>query len=230
MLIGYPRVSTEDQAADGVSLAAQEERIRAYCLAQGHDVTIIGDEGVSGTTAPDSRPGLARALSMLRAGEAEGLVFLRLDRLTRSVRDLLALVDRCAREGWSLQSVTDKWDTSTPVGRFTLTILGAVAQLERDMISTRTAEALAHKRAQGCRLGAAPYGWRKVAGADGKLTALEPVEAEQTIIVRVRELLLLGSTQDRVADALNQAAVPSRSGRPWSRRGVQCILGQTEVA
>lgn len=228
-LIGYVRVSTEDQAREGVSLAAQEDRVRAYCAAHGLELgDVLVEEGVSGTVPPMERPSLRLALESLAAGHASGLVVLRLDRLTRSIRDLLDLVDVCRKQRWALHSVTDRLDTDTPMGMFVLTILGAVGQLERDMISVRTKETLAHKRKQGAILGNAPYGWRKVVGADGKLTALEKDEKEQATVFSIRQMVKSGLTQGKIAARLNAAGIPSRTGK-WSRRGIQCVLNQPEV-
>lgn len=230
MILGYIRVSTEDQAREGVSLDAQAERIHAYCQAHGLVLgEIIRDEGISGTVSPDKRPGLSRALSLLASKQADGLVVLRLDRLTRSIRDLLDLVDVCRRETWSLHSVTDRLDTASPMGMFVLTILGAVAQLERDMISTRTREALQHKVRQGAKLGNAPYGWRKVRGPDGKMTQLVDFLPEQVIRLRIWGMAQLGASHQKIADTLNSEGILARRG-PWSRRGVQCVLNQPETS
>lgn len=229
-LIGYVRVSTDDQAREGVSLAAQEERIKAYVLAHGlGELEIVRDEGVSGTVAPDDRPGMADALRRLDAGEAHGLVAVRLDRWSRSSLDMLTIADRAHRKGWALHSVTEHLDTTSPVGRFTLTILAACAQLERDMIADRTRDALAHLKSKGAHIGGAPYGWRLVDGGGGKLTKLEPVPEEQEIMRQIRSQAQTGIwTQAELAERLNAAGIPSRSGRPWSRRGVQCVLAQPE--
>jgi len=224
VILGYIRVSTEDQAREGVSLDAQAARITSYC--QAHNLLlgeIIRDEGVSGTVPPSKRPGLSRALDLIRRGEASGLAVLRLDRLTRSIRDLLALVEDCRTSGWALKSVSDQLDTETPMGMFVLTILGAVSQLERDMISLRTREALQHKRDKGAVLGTAPYGYRKVPGPDGKLTKLDVDADEQRILTRIRQLIDSGVSQSGVADTLNQMGFYARNGK-WTRRGIQRAL------
>src|SRR5437868_1373044 len=97
-VVGYVRVSTDMQAQEGVSLEAQRARLKAYCVAQ--DLTlieIIADEGLSAKSL--DRPGLRRALSMLDRYEAQGIVVLKLDRLTRSVKDLGFLCDTYFRDG-----------------------------------------------------------------------------------------------------------------------------------
>ena len=126
-LIGYVRVSTDGQADNGVSLEEQRHRIARYAEMHGH--VLVGfevDAGVSGKTL--ARPGFQRALRRLRQGEADGLVAVKLDRLTRSIKDAIHLVGRADREGWSLHSLSESLDTSNAVGRFTVHLLGALAE------------------------------------------------------------------------------------------------------
>ncbi len=166
-LIGYLRVSSEEQAREGVSLEAQEDRIRAYVIAQ--DAELLGierDNGTSGKTPPAKRAGLSRALQAVRDGEADGIVALRLDRISRSVRDVLDLAEDAERCGWRLVAVNEALDTGTPTGRFTLTILAALAQLEREQIAARTRETLGQVAREGrVRSHRLPFGWRTPRGA-----------------------------------------------------------------
>jgi DNA invertase Pin-like site-specific DNA recombinase len=218
--IGYVRVSTEEQAAEGLSLAAQRAKLAAY--AQLHDMglaAVLADEGLSGKRA-DNRPGLQEALRMLRAGEAHALVVLKLDRLSRSTRDVLDLVDDSDREGWSLHSISEKLDTSSAAGRFVVTILAALAQMEREQIGERTAATMAHMRAQGLRVGAIPFGYDLA--ADGR--TLVANTTEQTIIREVRALLAQGLSRRRVAERLNARGLRTKQGRPWTHVQVGRIL------
>ena len=117
-LVGYSRVSTEEQAVTGVSLDGQESRLRAYVTAHGGElVALERDEGVSGKVSPERRVGLARALSCVRSGEADGLLVVKLDRLSRSTRDVLDLVDEARRRDWRLVSVSEHLDTGSAAGR-----------------------------------------------------------------------------------------------------------------
>ena len=142
-LVGYVRVSTDEQSREGVSLRAQRERIAAYCTSQAIElVGIQTDGGVSGRVVPSKRPGLTRALEIIRTGDAEGLVVLKLDRLSRSTRDVLNLVDETKRDGWRLVSVSEQLDTATAAGRLVVTILSALAEMEAEQVSERTRFAL----------------------------------------------------------------------------------------
>ena len=180
-LVGYARVSLEKQSDNGISLEAQEEKLRGYCTLYGHTlVKIIRDEGQSGKSL--DRPGLQQALGMLERGEADGLVVAKLDRLTRSVRDIGKLVETAFKTA-SLHSVAEQVNTRTSAGRLVLNILSSVSQWEREAISERTSTALRHMQSQGRYIGGArPFGFTV---EDGKLV---PLPAEQKAIKRAREL------------------------------------------
>lgn len=175
-LVGYIRVSTEQQATDGVSMAAQREKIEGYARLYDYElVAIVEDAGASAKSL--DRTGLNRALAMLEAGEAEALIVAKLDRLTRSVRNLGDLLESHFTR-FSLVSVGEQIDTSTAAGRLVLNVLTSVSQWERETIGERTKTALQHKKTLGQRVGAIPYGYRL--DADG--TTLLSDAAEQEVI------------------------------------------------
>lgn len=148
----YLRVSTDEQATSGLGREAQLARIRAEVDRRGWTLAdVIADDGVSGGTDPDERPALGPLLARLTPGDV--VVVAKLDRLARSALAFLDLADRAESEGWSLVVLDLGLDMTTPMGRFTATILAAVAELERSLISQRTREALAAKRARGERVG-----------------------------------------------------------------------------
>lgn len=223
-VLGYVRVSTEEQAEQGVSMDAQAERLRAYCKASDLElVRLEFDNGVSAKTVA-KRPGLRRILRDLRAGRAEGLVVAKLDRLSRSVRDVLDLVDEAGRCGWQVHSIAEKLDTSTPAGRFTLTVLAGLSQMEREQTSERTKEALAHLRRQGKRTsGKAPFGYRFEDG-------LEVEEAgEQTVLRTILELRAQGLGARRLAGELARRNVCNpRTGRSFSAGTVAAVVRTAE--
>src|SRR4051812_40128129 len=161
--VAYLRVSTDKQADRGISLDAQRAKAEAY--AQLYDlelVQVIVDAGHSAKTL--DRPGLQKALGMLREGRAEAILVAKLDRLTRSVVHLGELVETYFSEGKAaLLSVGEQIDTRSAAGRLVLNILASVSQWEREAIGERTATALQHKAARGEYTGGQPpYGFRRV--------------------------------------------------------------------
>jgi len=141
-VVGDIRVSTEQQADQGVSPDAQRAKLEAYAQLYELDlVAVIIDAGVSANTL--DRPGLQQALGMLRKGQATALLVMKLDRLTRSIKDLSLLLERYFAKRYALMSVADQVDTSTAAGRLVVHVLMSVAQWEREAIGERTREAVA---------------------------------------------------------------------------------------
>ena len=205
----YTRVSTADQADRGVSLEAQEAKARAYAAVYELDVVeVITDAGSSAKTL--DRPGLQRALTLLKAGKADALLVVKLDRLTRSVKDLGALIEGPFAKA-ALLSVAEQIDTRSAAGRLVLNILGAVSQWEREAIGERTSAAMQHKKTQGERVGAVPYGY--ALADDGK--ALVPLSAEQAVIAEARVLRAAGMTLRAVASELTAIGKLARNGKPF---------------
>jgi len=148
MWIIYLRVSTDDQAANGVSLAMHEAQCRAMAAATGVDrVEVITDEGYSAKSL--KRPGMERLLAAVYARQIAGVLIWKLGRLTRSLKDLIVLIDRFTPGNVALVSLQEKIDTSGSMGRFTLHLLGALAQLERETTAHRVKSAIDHIRANG---------------------------------------------------------------------------------
>lgn len=137
MLVGYARVSTLDQ-----DTALQLDALKAAGVRR-----VFQDKG----SGVGPRPQLHVALGKLRPGDV--LVVWKLDRIARSLHDLLRIIDVVRGAGACIRSLTEPIDTSSPIGEFTLQVLGAVAQLERSMILQRTAAGLASARARGVRFG-----------------------------------------------------------------------------
>jgi DNA invertase Pin-like site-specific DNA recombinase len=230
-LVGYCRVSIEEQAERGVSLDAQRERLAAYATAHGHElVGVEEDAGISGKVSPDQRPGLACALKLVRDGEADGLVVLKLDRLSRSTRDILDLVDETGtRAGWRLVSVSENLDTATAAGRLVITVLAALSQMEREQIGERTRFALAAilRKGRG-RSRFTPFGWRTSDGSTenrgGDRSELVPHTEEQAAMCRIVNHREQGKGARRIAAALNRQGPNPRSGKSWTPESVAAIL------
>ena len=217
--VGYVRVSTEKQAEQGVSLEAQEAKIRAMATVHSAELAeVIVDGGESAKSL--NRPGMAKLLAMVDAGEIRTVIVAKLDRLTRSVKDLCELLERFERRGVSLVSVAESLDTGSAAGRLVLNIMTAVSQWEREAIGERTRDALRHKRSQGQRTGNIPYGSR-LAG-DGAHLEADP--AEQEALKHIRELRGQGASLRRIAAALNHRAYRTRRGTPWRLESVARAL------
>ena len=218
--IGYIRVSTEGQAREGVSLDAQRERIAAYVTAKGLELTeILVDEGLSGKTT--DRPGLRALLERCRAGTVGHVVVWKLDRLTRRTRHLLNLVeDVFLARKIELHSVSESLDTSTPHGRFVLTLFGGLAQMERELIGDRIRGALAFKRKQRQPTSHPPYGFR----ANGKRNRMALVPEELETVRNILRRWRVGGSYASIAAHLNAERVPTKRGGRWHASTVRGIV------
>lgn len=214
------RCSTEEQAGKN-SLPTQENGIRAYCDQQGHTLTALHtDAGMSGKIHPTKRPGLAAALALIKRGEADGLIVFKLDRMSRSIRDVIDLVDMFDRKGWALVSVSESIDTKSAMGQMFVQMLAMLAQLERKLIGERTREAMAQLARDGKRRsGKAPFGYRFEGGK------VVPDKAEQATLADIRGLQGLGHGPRTIARAFNETGrLNPRTGGLWARSTVASIL------
>jgi site-specific DNA recombinase len=215
--IAYVRVSTEDQAREGVSLDAQRARIEAYAALQGVVVDeVIVDAGESAKTL--QRPGFERVLGMVQSGEVSMLIVTKLDRATRSVRDLANLVDLFAKHHVSFVSLSESLDTATAAGRMMLHLLGVFAEFERAMIGERTSAALAHKRSQRQAYSPTPYGFRR----DGD--HLVPDDDQQFALVLMRDLQASGASLRGIAESLTDRGIMPARGSRWYASSVRAVL------
>lgn len=205
-LIGYARVSTDEQAMYGYGLDAQEAKLREHGRRAGAELVVIRDEGATGKSL--ERPGLMRALTRIAAGEADGLVVAKLDRLTRSVIDFAMLLEWFTVAGALLVALDFDLDTSTPSGRLVATIMAGVAEWERGVIAQRTREGLAAARAQGRTVGRPAVGDRP------------------ELATRIRQMRADGMTLQAICDHLNGEGIPTaRGASAWRPSAVQSILG-----
>lgn len=193
--IGYLRVSTQEQKDSGLSIAAQRAKVVAYAALYDIEVvSIITDEGVSAKTLV--RPGLQQALGALEDGHAAALLVAKLDRLTRSVRDLGELVERYFSR-FTLLSVGDHIDTRSAAGRLVLNILASVSQWEREAIGERTSAALRVLQSQGVRLGRKPM----------------RLGCENTVLTLISDLYASGSySHVALAHELNRRGICTSTG------------------
>jgi site-specific DNA recombinase len=228
----YLRVSTTEQSTNGLSLDAQRARLRESASAYGYRVERYFTDSISGGASPEKRPGLSEALQRLRAGEARCLVVTRLDRLSRSTAHSLRLIELADKERWEVVSLSEQLDTATPGGRFTTTLLFALAQMERELIGERTREAMNQVRREGRACSRyVQFGFR-VSGEPGLVTVkkgdrrpLVPYDPEQGLLACMQSLQRAGKGAFAISSYLNRAGVLNpRTGRPWSPGGVATIL------
>lgn len=213
--IGYSRVSTDKQADRGVSLETQTEKIRAMTVVHSAELAdIIVEAGESAKSL--NRPGMQRLLTLVDSGEVNAVIVAKLDRLTRSVKDLCELLERFERRGVALISVAESLDTSSAAGRLVINIMTAVSQWEREAIGERTRDAMRHKRTNGERVGNIAFGYRLA--PDG--VHVEPEPAEQAMIAAIGELRANGRSLRRIAMDLNGRGWRTRKGSEWRLESV----------
>jgi DNA invertase Pin-like site-specific DNA recombinase len=209
-VIGYVRVSTEDQGESGAGLESQREAIVAECERRGWQLVAIEEDVLSGRDL--RRPGLLRALDECRQRRVDGIVVAKLDRLSRSLVDFAGLLMQAREGGWNVVALDLGVDLSTPHGEFLANVMASAAQWERRIIGQRTRDALAVKRAQGVKLGR---------------RSTVPTEVEK----RIRRLKRRGLTFDRIAQLLNADSVPTPSGgEGWTRSNVFFVHRRVEQA
>jgi DNA invertase Pin-like site-specific DNA recombinase len=186
-LVGYVRQSV---ANGGDSLEAQADAIRAWAKAEGHRIVAsFEDDGISGTLDETERPGLSLALAMLEDGEADGIIVHRLDRLARRLHVSEAIFAKVWRWGGHVFAVDGgeviEADSSDPMRVFVRQVLGATAELERNMVVARVQRGRQRAAEQGRYLGGSiPYGYRL---ADDRKTLVE-IPEEQALVKRIRKL------------------------------------------
>jgi DNA invertase Pin-like site-specific DNA recombinase len=205
-IVGYVRVSSEQQAESGAGLVAQRRAIQGEADRRGWElVEIFEDAGASGKLI-HGRPGLSAALEALESHRAETLIVAKLDRLSRSLVDFAALMERSRRMTWNIVALDLGVDTSTPSGEMMANVRAVFAQFERRLIGERTREALAAKRILGIRLGRPPSLPKSV----------------RHRIARERER---GETLASIAERLNADGVPTaHGGKRWYPATVRKIL------
>lgn len=193
-LVAYVRVSTDEQAASGHGIAAQQAAIQAA----GHQIVAWIEETGSGRR--HERPQLERAIGLVEAGEAEGVIVAKLDRLTRSVHHLHEILERADANSWGLVVLDLGIDTSTPNGKLVASIIGAIAEWEREIISQRTREGLHAAIARGAKPG-------------------RPIVVPERVARWARAQRAAGKQWQQIADDLNAQGVKRANGKPWTFSG-----------
>ena len=224
--IAYVRVSSQRQVDEGVSIEAQIKRIREYARYKGMEIDdkdIIIEEGVSGGVPIWERPGGRHLKTRLKTGAYPHILTMRLDRMFRLVTDALATVDELADSGISLHVVDmdgEAIDTSTSMGRFFLTIMAALAEMERGLVSERTQIGMNQLKATHKKFTQSIYGWD--ADANG---SLKPNWFEQNIIDYMDwQINVNGMSASAVARSLNAQGIFGKRGGKWHSSGVSRVM------
>lgn len=202
-VVGYVRVSTDEQGESGLGLEAQRQAIAAECERRGWLLVRVEEDVASGSKL--DRPGLSGALEAVARGDVDGLMVAKLDRLSRSVVQFSALLERFRAKGWGLVILDLGIDTTTIMGEAMATMAATFAQVERRRIGERTREALAVRKAQGVQLGR---------------PQVLPRDVRERIRQRVRE----GESYSQIARDLNEQGVSTaHGGQRWHPSTVRSI-------
>lgn len=208
-VLGYVRVSTDEQTRSGAGLTAQRDAITEACRVRGYELRdTVEDAGFSAKSL--DRPGIRAALAELEAGRADAIMVAKLDRLSRSMLDFSGLLDRAARQGWSIIALDLGVDTATPAGEMMANVLATFAQFERRLIGQRITEALAVKKAQGVRIG-------------------RPRSLPDDVVARIVEERGEGLTLRGIAEGLNRDRIATaHGGVAWYGGTVRTVLAGVE--
>jgi DNA invertase Pin-like site-specific DNA recombinase len=209
-MIGYLRVSTEDQASSGLGLDAQRHTIQRYADAHGWDVVWYEDAGLSAKSM--DRPALQDALTRLhpKKRDVDGIVVAKLDRLSRSVHDFSGLLRVANARGWSVVAIDLGVDTSTPTGRLVANVMMSVAEWEREIIGARTSAAMQAAKRQGRHM--------------GRVSTLPEGTARRLLALRAT------CTLAGTAAQLNAEGLTTATGAPWTASAVAKVQKRLTVA
>lgn len=221
MILGYIRCSTADQAKDNrPSLQVQTDVIEGIARVRGankFDVQIFTDAGVSGATKLSFRPAGADLLKAMKPGDV--VIASKLDRMFRSAGDAVTMFEEFKAAGVDLILYDISAEPlSSAVGKMTLTILAAVADMERQRILERTTAGRKARKERGGAIGEVPFGFRKV--GEGRAHTLEPDEKEQAAQMRMKALSRTASLR-QIGKQLAAEGFFSRAGTPFNQRTIQ---------
>jgi site-specific DNA recombinase len=223
-IAGYVRVSTQEQVSEGMSLEAQENKIRSWAQANDHEVIeIFVEEAVSGSKLVSDRPQGKRIAKLLEARRpaADAVVVTKLDRLGRDAAEQMSLLKRFRTGKVGLVAISQHIDLASPHGRAMAQISAVFGELERALIAERTTETLADMRAQGRVYNHAPFGWR----AEGEYLVRD--DAEQATLSRLVELCSEGLSYRKVAANLTEEGHLTKRGGPWRPMTVRNVYLRT---
>lgn len=223
----YTRVSTQNQVDKGYGLDAQLDQCRRICeLKRYNIVNEYSDEGISGTTEVEDRPAFSELLHNIKNNEIDIIVIYCFDRLARNARILLTLVNNLDKTyGVSVLSCKEDVDTTTPNGKFFLTVFAGVSELELNTITTRMMMGKNQKRLESGYVGGPlPYGYF--------MSNDKTIEINNEQVKTIEKIYYLcnfdQSSMRGIAKILNRDNILSPRGKKWSGKSIKCILNNKE--
>ena len=218
----YIRVSTEEQAQEGFSIRAQEQKLKDYARIKEWSIyNIYIDEGISGKNLVD-RPAMQELIADVNKGTVENVLVFKIDRLTRSTADLLYLVDLFNEQDCAFNSLTESIDTQTPSGRMFLKIIGIFAEFERENIVERSKVGIERKVREGYTIGGhQSYGYEREKG--NKIQTINDDEAE--IVREIFDMYVnQGVSVTDITRRLNVRNVPAKYNDNWETSSIRRLL------
>ena len=215
----YVRVSTQEQAQEGYSIGEQEDRIKKYCSAMGWTVyKVYADPGFSGGST--NRPALQQLIQDVKDHKINKVVVYKLDRLSRSQRDTLNLIEDVFNSNEvDFVSMSENFDTSSPFGRATIGILAVFAQLEREQIKERMSMGKDARSKTGKWMG----GGKMPIGYDYKNGELVINEYEKMQVLKIFNMFLSGTSIRQIANTLNESGLYHKNLK-WTNKAVRRVL------
>ncbi len=213
----YARVSTDDQAREGFSIPAQLKRLQAYCKAKGWEVSSeYVDDGFSGRDI--NRPAYQRMLSERDSWDV--LLVLKMDRIHRNAKNFTQMMDDLSSWKRQFNSMQEKFDTTSAMGRFVMDIIQRIAQLESEQIGERVKVGMTQKARKGNGyLGSPdPYGYEIETGQ------LKVMDQEAGVVPFIYHAYMMGFSLDEIARKLNERGIPAKKGGPWSKQMISKVL------
>ena len=223
-VIGYACQNKLSQQPRNLTLGHQERLIREYAVSKNWELQKIFREVIT-TNSGGGQPKLDEIIRQAGEKKFDALVVARLDRLTRNIRQLNALINTlCFQNGVALISIEEGLDTLSKNGQLALKIIDIVTKWDTKRISDRTREIIAKKRAKGERVGHAPFGFTY------RNKKLVPVRKEQQTVNLIREIRNDGMSYHKIAKHLNERKIPSKRGGVWYAETVKTVFQKASAA
>jgi len=219
----YVRVSTEEQAQEGYSIRAQEEKLRDYArLKEWLVYKIYVDDGISGKNITE-RPAINEMIADIESGKLKNVLVFKIDRLTRNTADLISLIDLFNNHDCAFNSLTESIDTHSATGRMFIKILGIFAEFERENISERVRTGLERKVKEGYTIATynSSYGYDRKKGEK-----IQTVNEKEAVIVKEIFAMFLDKhlSFDKIAKNLNTRNIPTKTNSVWNGKTISQIL------